>query len=212
MSWVDPTGRRQVSAFLFQTTEPILGPVRRHAAAVRDDRLVGLHRPHPSRVHHRAPLRVVSADRRPLRRPPHAEGGGRPRRWRHRWGAACTGRRSGRRRGREQRADQADRRGARRGAQRCPYRRRRGEPPEAGGGRRCRPGRDRCPVAGPAGMITARAIGSVVRARGSHPRGHWFESSIAHHPPQSMGSEAARCRRAMSTNGMARTWIAPATT
>ncbi len=29
MSWVDPTGRRQVSAFLFQTTEPILGPVRR---------------------------------------------------------------------------------------------------------------------------------------------------------------------------------------
>ena len=25
------------------------------------------------------------------------------------------------------------------------------------------------------------AIGSVVRARGSHPRGHWFESSIAHH-------------------------------
>lgn len=29
MSWVDPTGRWQVSAFLFQTTEPILGPVRR---------------------------------------------------------------------------------------------------------------------------------------------------------------------------------------
>ena len=29
MSWVDPTGRSQVSAFLFQTTEPILGPVRR---------------------------------------------------------------------------------------------------------------------------------------------------------------------------------------
>ena len=29
MSWVDPTGRNQVSAFLFQTTEPILGPVRR---------------------------------------------------------------------------------------------------------------------------------------------------------------------------------------
>ena len=27
------------------------------------------------------------------------------------------------------------------------------------------------------------AIGSVVRARGSHPRGHWFESSIAHHLP-----------------------------
>jgi hypothetical protein len=26
----------------------------------------------------------------------------------------------------------------------------------------------------------SRAIGSVVRARGSHPRGHWFESSIAH--------------------------------
>src|SRR6185436_16966816 len=25
------------------------------------------------------------------------------------------------------------------------------------------------------------AIGSAVRARGSHPRGHWFESSIAHH-------------------------------
>lgn len=29
MSWVDPTGRSRVSAFLFQTTEPILGPVRR---------------------------------------------------------------------------------------------------------------------------------------------------------------------------------------
>jgi YggT family protein len=29
MSWVDPTGRNQVSAFLIQTTEPILGPVRR---------------------------------------------------------------------------------------------------------------------------------------------------------------------------------------
>ena len=29
MSWIDPTGRRQVSAFLIQTTEPILAPVRR---------------------------------------------------------------------------------------------------------------------------------------------------------------------------------------
>jgi YggT family protein len=29
MSWVDPTGRRQVSAFLYQTTEPLLAPVRR---------------------------------------------------------------------------------------------------------------------------------------------------------------------------------------
>jgi YggT family protein len=29
MSWIDPTGRNQVSAFLYQTTEPILGPVRR---------------------------------------------------------------------------------------------------------------------------------------------------------------------------------------
>ena len=29
MSWVDPTGRNQVSAFLIQATEPILGPVRR---------------------------------------------------------------------------------------------------------------------------------------------------------------------------------------
>jgi YggT family protein len=29
MSWVDPTGRNQVSAFLIQTTEPLLGPVRR---------------------------------------------------------------------------------------------------------------------------------------------------------------------------------------
>jgi YggT family protein len=29
MSWVDPTGRRQISTFLFQTTEPILAPVRR---------------------------------------------------------------------------------------------------------------------------------------------------------------------------------------
>ena len=26
---VDPTGRNQVSTFLYQTTEPILGPVRR---------------------------------------------------------------------------------------------------------------------------------------------------------------------------------------
>jgi YggT family protein len=29
MSWVDPTGRKQISSFLFQTTEPILAPVRR---------------------------------------------------------------------------------------------------------------------------------------------------------------------------------------
>ena len=29
MSWVDPGGRNQVSAFLIQTTEPLLGPVRR---------------------------------------------------------------------------------------------------------------------------------------------------------------------------------------
>jgi len=29
MSWVDPGGRNQVSAFLIQATEPLLGPVRR---------------------------------------------------------------------------------------------------------------------------------------------------------------------------------------
>lgn len=29
MSWVDPTGRNSISAFLIQTTEPILAPVRR---------------------------------------------------------------------------------------------------------------------------------------------------------------------------------------
>jgi YggT family protein len=29
MSWVDPTGRNQISTFLYQTTEPILAPVRR---------------------------------------------------------------------------------------------------------------------------------------------------------------------------------------
>ncbi len=29
MSWVDPTGRNQVSAFLIQLTEPMLSPVRR---------------------------------------------------------------------------------------------------------------------------------------------------------------------------------------
>lgn len=29
MSWVDPTGRNQVSSFLFQVTEPMLAPVRR---------------------------------------------------------------------------------------------------------------------------------------------------------------------------------------
>ena len=29
MSWVDPIGRNHVSTFLFQTTEPILAPVRR---------------------------------------------------------------------------------------------------------------------------------------------------------------------------------------
>jgi len=29
MSWVDPTGRNQISTFLFQATEPILAPVRR---------------------------------------------------------------------------------------------------------------------------------------------------------------------------------------
>ena len=29
MSWVDPTGRNQISTMLFQVTEPILAPVRR---------------------------------------------------------------------------------------------------------------------------------------------------------------------------------------
>ena len=29
MSWVDPTGRNQLSAFLIQVTEPLLAPVRR---------------------------------------------------------------------------------------------------------------------------------------------------------------------------------------
>jgi len=29
MSWVDPMRQRQVTAFLFQATEPILAPVRR---------------------------------------------------------------------------------------------------------------------------------------------------------------------------------------
>lgn len=29
MSWIDPTGRNQISTFLIQTTEPLLGPVRR---------------------------------------------------------------------------------------------------------------------------------------------------------------------------------------
>ncbi len=29
MSWVDPQGRNQISRYLFQATEPILGPVRR---------------------------------------------------------------------------------------------------------------------------------------------------------------------------------------
>jgi YggT family protein len=29
ITWVDPTGRNQASAFIIQTTEPILAPVRR---------------------------------------------------------------------------------------------------------------------------------------------------------------------------------------
>ena len=29
VSWVDPVGRNQASAFLIQTTEPLLAPVRR---------------------------------------------------------------------------------------------------------------------------------------------------------------------------------------
>ena len=29
MSWVDPSGRNQISAFLIQATEPMLAPVRR---------------------------------------------------------------------------------------------------------------------------------------------------------------------------------------
>ena len=29
MSWVDPMGRNRASAFLYQTTEPILAPVRK---------------------------------------------------------------------------------------------------------------------------------------------------------------------------------------
>ncbi|MFL5684603.1 MAG: YggT family protein [Chloroflexota bacterium] len=29
MSWIDPSGRFRASAFLYQTTEPLLAPVRR---------------------------------------------------------------------------------------------------------------------------------------------------------------------------------------
>ena len=29
MSWLDPAGRNRASAFLYQTTEPLLAPVRR---------------------------------------------------------------------------------------------------------------------------------------------------------------------------------------
>jgi len=29
MSWIDPAGRNQISAFLIQATEPIMAPVRR---------------------------------------------------------------------------------------------------------------------------------------------------------------------------------------
>ncbi len=29
VSWVDPMGRNQISAFLFQATEPMLAPIRR---------------------------------------------------------------------------------------------------------------------------------------------------------------------------------------
>jgi YggT family protein len=29
MSWIDPMGRNRISTFLYQTTEPILAPVRR---------------------------------------------------------------------------------------------------------------------------------------------------------------------------------------
>ena len=29
ISWIDPTGRNRASAFIIQTTEPILAPVRR---------------------------------------------------------------------------------------------------------------------------------------------------------------------------------------
>lgn len=29
LSWVDPTGRNRISAFVIQTSEPILAPVRR---------------------------------------------------------------------------------------------------------------------------------------------------------------------------------------
>jgi YggT family protein len=29
LSWVDPTGRGRIAAFIIQTTEPILAPVRR---------------------------------------------------------------------------------------------------------------------------------------------------------------------------------------
>ena len=30
-------------------------------------------------------------------------------------------------------------------------------------------------------------LAQSVRARGSHPRGHWFESSIAHHIASTLG-------------------------
>ena len=47
------------------------------------------------------------------------------------------------------------------------------------------------------GAAVSRAIGSVVRARGSHPRGHWFESSIAHHrdPNRSRARRPCFCVR-----------------
>ena len=153
MSWVDPAGRNQISAFLIQATEPMLAPVRRMLPQSGHDRLVGVHRLLIVSASSCAPSEVLSSTdvrfavrltpRSAVNRvegvvdgvlelrvtAPAVEGAA---------NAALVA----------LLADELRGRPARR-----PDRGRGDQPPEAGGRRRRRRGGRRCPVARPAGMI-----------------------------------------------------------
>ena len=63
-SWIDPTFRGPIGRFLFETTEPILAPIRRFLPTGRHARLVahrGLHRADDRGRRLRPALTVVDA-------------------------------------------------------------------------------------------------------------------------------------------------------
>ena len=194
-SWVDPARRSDASRFLVRATEPILGPIRRAmpqtgtARPLADDRPDRAVAAHPGAPGRRLPRWPDVSGGSPVRGPAHA---------------ACR-RRSHRRRPRRRAAGPRGRPARRWRGQRCaaaadrlrPRRAAEQRSPAGGGHSAPQAGRnrwrdrrsDRGSLAGPARIIgrlrfTAGPRGRLaqsVRARGSHPRGHWFESSIAHH-------------------------------